>query len=501
MTPTPSPPAFPPPLSDQKIDALRDLAVDWALANGLVIRAVAPGTTGPPLPHSAVHAPLALFPSPVPRAAYEHARALQPTFNSLVHAITRDDAFLRNVFGGMGDVDEFTARLYRIYCEIKAAGLSEQPISLGVHRSDYLMHRDPETLALDLQQVELNTIASSFGCLSTLTTRLHRYLLEKTDFYNDRANVATLDITADALPANGATAAIAGAIARAHTEYLAQGRTADGVVMVVQPGERNAIDQRWIEYELIDRHGIKLYRRTLAELQNASKLVDRELVIDTLAGPARISVVYFRAGYGPGDYPTETEWQARSLIESSVAVKCPTVAQQLAGAKKVQQILAAPGALERFVSDTDAAALRSCFTGLWSLDAGTPDGDAAYARALADPSRYVVKPQREGGGNNIYGADIPAFLAGLPARERAAYILMELIKPPSMRNVLVRQGAVIRDAEVVSELGIYGIWVAKDPDTVLTNEAGGHLLRTKVASSNEGGVAAGFAVLDSPLLY
>ncbi len=34
----------------------------------------------------------------------------------------------------------------------------------------------------------------------------------------------------------------------------------------------------------------------------------------------------------------------------------------------------------------------------------------------------------------------------------------------------------------------------------LVNEEVGHLVRTKTSSSNEGGVAAGFAVLDSPLL-
>jgi hypothetical protein len=35
---------------------------------------------------------------------------------------------------------------------------------------------------------------------------------------------------------------------------------------------------------------------------------------------------------------------------------------------------------------------------------------------------------------------------------------------------------------------------------VQVNEEVGHLVRTKTSSSNEGGVAAGFAVLDSPLL-
>jgi hypothetical protein len=35
---------------------------------------------------------------------------------------------------------------------------------------------------------------------------------------------------------------------------------------------------------------------------------------------------------------------------------------------------------------------------------------------------------------------------------------------------------------------------------VLLNTEAGHLVRTKSSSSNEGGVAAGFAVLDSPYL-
>ena len=83
---------------------------------------------------------------------------------------------------------------------------------------------------------------------------------------------------------------------------------------------------------------------------------------------------------------------------------------------------------------------------------------------------------------------------------------------------MVRQGHLIT-GDVVSELGIYGIWIRyvycdtsskgtsmtravihSEGDVVHMNESGGHLLRTKASSSNEGGVAAGFAVLDSPLL-
>lgn len=34
------------------------------------------------------------------------------------------------------------------------------------------------------------------------------------------------------------------------------------------------------------------------------------------------------------------------------------------------------------------------------------NGDKAVKMALDAPDRFVMKPQREGGGNNLYGEDI-----------------------------------------------------------------------------------------------
>ena len=62
-------------------------------------------------------------------------------------------------------------------------------------------------------------------------------------------------------------------------------------------------------------------------------------------------------------------WKGRLLIEKSVAVKCPTVAEQLIGTKKVQQIFAMPGMVERFIKDAEAVKrIRRTFTGLYTLD-------------------------------------------------------------------------------------------------------------------------------------
>lgn len=44
-----------------------------------------------------------------------------------------------------------------------------QNISLGLLRSDYLLHNDHE-----IKQVEINTVATSFAALATVTTRYHR---------------------------------------------------------------------------------------------------------------------------------------------------------------------------------------------------------------------------------------------------------------------------------------------------------------------------------------
>jgi hypothetical protein len=56
--------------------------------------------------------------------------------------------------------------------------------------------------------------------------------------------------------------------------------------------------------------------------------------------------------------------------------------------------------------------------------------------------------------------------------------------------------------DVVSELGIYGYLIGhKDNLKPSDNVAHGHILRSKTLGVNEGGVAIGAAVIDSPFLY
>jgi glutathione synthase len=88
-------PEYPPNLSSENLKLLKNLAIDWSLSHGLVIR--------PPTDHAfsnnsfVMHAPISLFPSPFPRKTYYEAIELQPLFNFLFHKLSQDHEFITHV--------------------------------------------------------------------------------------------------------------------------------------------------------------------------------------------------------------------------------------------------------------------------------------------------------------------------------------------------------------------------------------------------------------------
>ncbi|KAI9566240.1 Pre-ATP-grasp domain-containing protein [Boletus coccyginus] len=224
-------------------------------------------------------------------------------------------------------------------------------------------------------------------------------------------------------------------------------------MFVVQPNERNVFDQRWLECDLLEKYTIRVVRKTLLELATTASLSgpSRTLFL-TIPSNIEISTVYFRAGYTPTDFPTEVHWTVRPTPERSRATKCPTIPLQLTGGKKVREALSQPGVVEQFFSPLAPRAatsaveeLRETWMPMWALDSEDPPAlSTSFPDAEREPGeplgttlvrRYadklVFKPQREGGGNNIYKRDIPAFLEVLSVEERSAWIAMALVIPPA----------------------------------------------------------------------
>jgi glutathione synthetase len=216
-----------------------------------------------------------------------------------------------------------------------------------------------------------------------------------------------------------------------------------------------------------------------------------------------VSVIYFRSGHDASDYRTSTEWEARVHLERSYAIKCPPILTQLAGTKKIQEALARPGALLRFVGPESATRLSRTFATIYPLDATSAAGQTArrLARDPESAQNYILKPQREGGGHNIHGTAITPYLLRLPETLWPSHILMKRIDPPPTHNSMIRNGIVTSDS-VISELGIYGACLWRNSSNshrleILHNEGAGWLLRTKSRMCEEGGIIAGYGYLDS----
>lgn len=130
---------WPPELTEAQVASLTLLATTYALSHGLVYLPVA--EKQPPAPTSAIHAPLALLPSPIPRKQFDNARLLQRTYNVLYARVACDVEFLDRIMGaveGVGKADEFTGNLWTRWKKARDAGV----VQVSLHATYENIHRD-----------------------------------------------------------------------------------------------------------------------------------------------------------------------------------------------------------------------------------------------------------------------------------------------------------------------------------------------------------------------
>ncbi|XP_042787084.1 glutathione synthetase isoform X3 [Panthera leo] len=331
---------------EQQLEELARQAVDRALAEGVLLR-----TLQEPSSSDVVsYAPFTLFPSLVPSALLEQAYAVQMDFNMLVDAVSQNAAFLEQTLSSTIKRDNFTARLFNIYKQVLKEGIA-QTVFLGLNRSDYMFQRNADGSPV-LKQIEINTISASFGGLASRTPAVHRHVL----------NVLSKTKEAAKILSNNPSKGLAQGITKAWELY---GSANALVLLIAQEKERNIFDQRAIENELLAKNIHVIRRRFEDVFEKGSLDQDRRLFMDG----QEVAVVYFRDGYMPSQYSVQN-WEARLLLERSCAIKCPDIATQLAGTKKVQQELSRMGVLEMLLpgQPETVARLRATFAGLYSLD-------------------------------------------------------------------------------------------------------------------------------------
>ena len=129
----------------------------------------------------------------------------------------------------------------------------------------------------------------------------------------------------------------------------------------------------------------------------------------------------------------------RERMECSMALKCPSIDVHLAGFKKYQQAFSDEKLLKSVVKSQKVLdSVKALFKGIWSLEDLHLNGaevNQIVDKAIKNPHGYVLKPQKEGGGNNFYDQELKARLSkakkSLSANDPLrTYLIMERINPP-----------------------------------------------------------------------
>ena len=420
---------------------------------------------------SMTHCPLMVSPAPVSDALLDQLASLTEPFGRLMNAVAGDLEFMSETLRRAATADEYTRFLLELALEHERDASSWR---FAITRSDYFATADGD----GLRQVELNTIAASYLGLAGRIADFHRAY---------RTVVAADWDVVENRPVDG----VADAFAEVVREY---GAVNGCVLLISQAGERNIFDQRILEAALAER-GLRVVRSPLEALLDRARITSSgDLVIDDQVA----AVTYFRAGYRPDDLATQAARDARRLLARSSSIAVPDLRTHLSGTKKIQQVLTQPDILARFLSPDDAAQVTTSFALLAGLDDPIPfEGRTvpAFEAAIERPERFVLKPQREGGGFNFYGEAIKRALLGMNASERDAFVLMERLHPAARVADGLRAGQSWRGS-VVSELGHFGVLFARGDDIRL-NRGVGYLVRTKAADQDEGGISSGAGHLDS----
>ncbi|KAJ5701081.1 hypothetical protein N7488_008629 [Penicillium malachiteum] len=459
------------------------------------------------------------FPTIFPQARFQQAQNLMTIYNKLYCSIAEDEEWILNAIKDLLPVEPLAKALWGIHEAAKKAN-PVQDVSAGIFRSDYMLHTGPGAMGdstssvssiweTTLKQVEFNSFSCSGATHANKVAEMHRYLTHVGAY-----NVSDAPFDLASLPTNNNIESLASCLALAHHTYgpprSSQARET-AALFIVQPKNFNLADERPIEYALWNRETpVPTYRLDWGpEILQYTRLTEsRELLFQPpwlpSTFPMEISVVYMRAGYEAREYD-QTGRDARLQLEISAAIKCPSILGHLITFKKVQQALTVPGALEHFLTNSEAATIRETFVSVFPLDQSE---QGLRARSLAtDPERavdYILKPSLEGGGNNIHGQEIPEFLASIPESRWSSYILMERIQPPVLSNILMSPIGV-DSGEVVSELGILGtcLWRKTSPNggrEMLHNSVGGWTFKTKHADIDEMSVVKGYGCFDTPYL-
>ena len=453
----------------------------YLYTNGLIIKSKTEGVS---------HIPIMLTPSPLPKNLYDKIFFYQIAFNKIINKLSNDQKFLEDILSPIAEKDEFVKKNLEISKKLVNYE-HKQKIKLGIFRNDYLFDKVQNFLLF----TEYNTIASSMGTFSDRLKKFYSYFSKK---YPDVFKKYKEKI----IPLEGFEniEKFAEAMVEAIKLGFPQQYKDSIIVFVTQKTESNIFDQYSISDELYDKYKIISKRLTLNEIKkNCVQDEQGNLTIDGKL----ISMFYFRAAYVESDYPDEESWQGRELIELSTAIKVPDINTFLTTFKIFQYELSKPKIMMHYCqNDLIINDILRFFGGIYNIrDMDAEKQKELFTQIKSDPNKYILKPMREGGGNNIIGDKLKELIpeeGNEPADLLKNSVIVEKIDA-SVHESIVLRNEKINVQNSISEYSIYGI-ILSNENNLIINKSVSFLVRTKNKDDIEGGIMEGAGAVDLPCL-
>lgn len=251
------------------------------------------------------------------------------------------------------------------------------------------------------------------------------------------------------------------------------------------------MEQKYVESQLTAK-GVRCRRVLFSDLVEKGRL-DSEgnyYLCEEL-----VSFAYFRTGFNLKMYAGNVEEarRCREQLAASNAISIPAVAMELVNLKRVQVEMSKPAVARKFLSEGEAQRVLGSLVASWEFDSlSAEEGRAVAEMFRRNPEGFVLKPNREGGCNNVFGEEGARLLGSLSAQERRQYVLQEIIPPVFEENEIMVDVNRVARTSCKYELGRYGV-LSEVRGQLRRNETHGYLVKSHARGFNEVSITKGTA--------
>jgi len=430
--------------------------------------------------------------------------------------MSRDYKFVISTLENMAKIDPFIGKHLNIYKKKYETNLHlKQPINIGLYRSDYMQNKADNKWG----QIEINCCGTGGWTKASKGYELHKYILSRYGDLNINKINHEKSVNSNKLDPNKKylhfpddtafdfvcnTLAVAAKLVHPSNPYIL-------IICHKEEVGNMVIDQLAIEMKLWSDYKIPCIRKSYHKLINHCKLDSNtnELIIYE---KYKISVVYSR-GSIPADFPDpsedhksdgQDEWDVLEILQLSSAIKEP-VGYFLLSSKYIQTLwYENKDILLKYLTKKEADLIYNHMFKQYTLDINKNKNlEKLILEIKNNSSKYVVKPQREGGGNNYFDNDIIKLFnkLGNDYSKYFEYIAMERIYPTEFEAWLLFENGNPYEfnKKCSAEIGIFSCYLS-DGVTNYVDKVCGAYSKTRLSDATEGGICHGSGLLDSIII-